>query len=87
MVYIADTNNHVVRDLDPRSGSLSTLTLTNTAAAPPGGGDDANMGVLLPRRGEARCFIHHGEMVAPLTAAAGGAAELQVSYELPVVPA
>jgi DNA-binding beta-propeller fold protein YncE len=31
-LYIADTNNHLVRVFDPASGQLSTLTLTNLAA-------------------------------------------------------
>lgn len=31
-LYIADTNNHLVRVFDPASGQLSTLTFTNLAA-------------------------------------------------------
>src|SRR5690606_5318537 len=31
-VYIADSNNHLVRVFDPATGQLSTLTLTNVAA-------------------------------------------------------
>jgi sugar lactone lactonase YvrE len=31
-VYIADTNNHLVRIFDPASGQLATLTFTNLAA-------------------------------------------------------
>lgn len=39
VLYIADTNNHLVRVYDPSDGSVSTLTLTNLsaiAAATPG---------------------------------------------------
>lgn len=39
LLYIADTNNHLVRVYDPGNGSVSTLTLTNLsaiAAATPG---------------------------------------------------
>ncbi|MEO8538900.1 MAG: thioredoxin-like domain-containing protein [bacterium] len=31
-LYIADTNNHLIREFDPATGQLSTLTLTNLAA-------------------------------------------------------
>jgi hypothetical protein len=32
LLYIADTNNHLVRVYDPADGSVSTLTLTNLSA-------------------------------------------------------
>ncbi|MCZ2108141.1 MAG: redoxin domain-containing protein [Dehalococcoidia bacterium] len=32
-VFVADTNNHLIRVIDPGSGSVSTLTLTNLAVA------------------------------------------------------
>ncbi len=32
-LYVADTNNHLVRVIDPRSGSVSTLTLSNLSVA------------------------------------------------------
>jgi hypothetical protein len=32
-VYVADTNNHLIRVFDPRSGAVSTLTLTNLSVA------------------------------------------------------
>lgn len=34
-VYVADTNNHLVRVFDPRTGVTGTLTLTNVAAVAP----------------------------------------------------
>lgn len=38
LLYIADTNNHVIRVLDPQAKSISTLALSNLAlAGPPAG--------------------------------------------------
>jgi sugar lactone lactonase YvrE len=38
-VYVADSNNHLIRVFEPANGQLSTLTLTNlTAIAPPAAG-------------------------------------------------
>lgn len=39
LVYLADSNNHLIRVFDPATGQLSTLTLTNLdAIAPPSAG-------------------------------------------------
>ncbi len=37
-LYVADTNNHVVRVLDPAAGRITTLSLTNLAVAGPPAG-------------------------------------------------
>lgn len=35
LVYLADSNNHLIRVFDPATGQLSTLTLSNTGAVSP----------------------------------------------------
>ena len=47
-LYLADTGNHVVRVIDPASGAVSTLSLTNLAAANPMLPEDLVLRVRLP---------------------------------------
>lgn len=47
-LYLADTGNHVIRLIDPNSGEVSTLPLTNLAAASPPLPDDGVLRVALP---------------------------------------
>jgi hypothetical protein len=37
-LYVADTNNHLIRTVDPATGDVTTLTLTNPGAISMGGG-------------------------------------------------
>ncbi len=47
-LYLADTGNHVIRIIDPASGAVSTLSLTNLAAANPTLPEDRVLRVRLP---------------------------------------
>ena len=47
-LYLADTGNHVIRVIDPAGGAVSTLPLTNLAAAAPPLPDDGVLRVTLP---------------------------------------
>ena len=47
-LYLADTGNHVIRLIDPNGGAVSTLPLTNLAAASPPLPDDGVLRVTLP---------------------------------------
>jgi len=47
-LYLADTGNHVIRIIDPASGAVSTLSLTNLAAANPMLPEDRVLRVRLP---------------------------------------
>ena len=47
-LYLADTGNHVIRVIDPGSAEVTTLSLTNLAAAAPPLSDDGILRVRLP---------------------------------------
>ncbi len=47
-LYLADTGNHIIRVIDPASGAVSTLSLTNLAAANPMLPEDRVLRVRLP---------------------------------------